>query len=61
MREEGGMQGREAGAAPELSSVGTLNDSRAPGLSVGDRMPPVRQPGWLLQSRERLGGKVGGK
>ena len=26
------------------------------GLSVGDRMPPVRQPGWLLQSYEALEG-----
>jgi hypothetical protein len=26
------------------------------GLSVGDRMPPVRQPGWLLQRYEALEG-----
>ncbi len=26
------------------------------GLSVGDKMPPVRQPGWLFQSYEALGG-----
>ena len=28
----------------------------ASGLSVGDRMPPVRQPGWLLQRYEALEG-----
>jgi hypothetical protein len=50
------MQMHDAGwVGRDLPTIATTALT-ASGLSVGDRMPPVRQPGWLLQSHEALEG-----
>ena len=44
MREEGGMQGREAGAAPDVVSVRTMNSLTAFWWGSGPQMLLVQQP-----------------
>jgi hypothetical protein len=50
------MQMHDAGwVGRDLPTIATTALT-ASGLSVGDRMPPVRQPGWLFQSCKALEG-----
>jgi hypothetical protein len=56
MREEARKSMAEAGwVGGDLPTIAPTALTVA-GLSVGDRMPPVRQPGWLLQRYKALEG-----